>query len=126
MVKLLLGNKDLFENLGFEVESAGGVSVIVSSLPLVPGSSRPAAEWIRDMLNELLECHVPQMALPLQSAAGAACKAAIKAHDQLSLSGMEKLLDELKNCRQGTLCPHGRPTMIEFSLRELERRFGRK
>ena len=38
----------------------------------------------------------------------------------------DELLRELKNCRQGTLCPHGRPTMITLSLREIEKRFGRR
>ena len=35
-------------------------------------------------------------------------------------------LEELKQCRQGTLCPHGRPTIITLSLREIEKRFGRR
>ncbi|MBR7121596.1 MAG: DNA mismatch repair endonuclease MutL [Lentisphaeria bacterium] len=126
MIKLLTGNKELFEKLGFDVESAGGTTVIVSSVPLVPASHRPVAQWINDMLNELLENGSVHGTLPAENAARAACKAAVKAHDELTPESMEVLIEQLKNCRQGTLCPHGRPTMIEISGRELERRFGRK
>ena len=114
------------EKLGFDMENVGGTTVIVSSIPLVPGNHQPVAQWISDMLNELLEHGSIHGALPAEIAAGAACKAAIKAHDELSMENMEVLIEQLKNCRQGTLCPHGRPTMIELSNRELERRFGRK
>ena len=126
MIKVLLGNKELFEKLGFEVESAGGVTVIVSSLPLTPCAHQPVEKWLTDMLSELLDNHIPATSVPPEFAAKAACKAAVKAHDQLSAAAMNDLLEELQNCRQGTLCPHGRPTMIDVSLRELERRFGRK
>ena len=126
MIKLLEGNRELFEKLGFDMENVGGTTVIVSSIPLVPGNHQPVAQWISDMLNELLEHGSIHGALPAEIAAGAACKAAIKAHDELSMENMEVLIEQLKNCRQGTLCPHGRPTMIELSNKELERRFGRK
>ncbi len=126
MIKLLTGNRELFEKLGFDVESAGGTTVIVSSIPLVPSGHRPVNQWLNDMLNELLESGSIHGPLPAENAAKAACKAAVKAHDELSLENMQALIEQLKNCRQGTLCPHGRPTMIELSNRELERRFGRK
>ncbi|MBE6359264.1 MAG: DNA mismatch repair endonuclease MutL [Lentisphaerae bacterium] len=126
MIKLLDGNRELFEKLGFEVESAGGTTVLVNSIPLTPCSHQSVEKWLHDMLNELLDSGIPASAIPPETIARAACKAAVKAHDELPLSAMESLLEQLKNCRQGTLCPHGRPTMIEVSLRELERRFGRK
>ena len=126
MIKLLTGNKELFEKLGFEIESAGGTAVIVSAVPAAIINHPPAGEWLHDMLNELLDCAIPSSAVPPEFAARAACKAAVKAHDELSGDAMEKLLRQLKECHQGTLCPHGRPTMVEISIRELERRFGRK
>ena len=79
-----------------------------------------------DMLNELLESGSAATAIPPEFVARAACKAAVKAHDQLSAEAQNLLLEQLTECRQGTLCPHGRPTMIELSNKELERRFGRK
>jgi DNA mismatch repair protein MutL len=126
MIKLLTGNKELFEKLGFEVESAGGTTVMVNSIPLTPFEHRDISSWLLDMLNELLESGSPATAIPPEFAAKAACKAAVKAHEQLSAETQNLLLEQLKECQQGTLCPHGRPTMIELSLRELERRFFRR
>ena len=126
MIKLLTGNKELFEKLGFEVESAGGTTVMVNSIPLTPFEHRDISSWLLDMLNELLESGSAATAIPPEFVARAACKAAVKAHDQLSAEAQNLLLEQLKECRQGTLCPHGRPTMIELSLRELERRFFRR
>lgn len=126
MVKLLEGSKDLFVRLGFDLESMGGTTVIVNAIPLVPCEHRPVGVWIYDMLNELLENSGSSGMISPESAAGAACKAAIKAHEQLTLPAMNELLAQLRACRQGTLCPHGRPTMFELPLKEIERRFGRR
>ncbi|MBR2626267.1 MAG: DNA mismatch repair endonuclease MutL [Lentisphaeria bacterium] len=126
MIKLLEGNREIFEKLGFEIESAGGTSVIVSAVPVTPFDHRDIENWLCDMLNELLDCAIPASAMPPETAAKAACKAAVKAHDMLPDEALDSLLEQLKNCRQGTLCPHGRPTMVELSIRELERRFYRK
>ena len=126
MIKLLLGNREVFEALGFEVESAGGTAVIVSSIPVTPCAHQSVQSWLYDMLEELLDNGSPASAVPPQFAARAACKAAVKAHDPLPPEALESLISGLRSCRQGTLCPHGRPTMVEVSLREMERRFGRK
>ncbi|MCI5779352.1 MAG: DNA mismatch repair endonuclease MutL [Lentisphaeria bacterium] len=126
MVKLLEGNRELFALLGFEVESAGGAAVLVNSIPLVPCAHRPVGVWLYDMLNELLEESDRSGMIAPEFAARAACKAAVKAHEHLTLPEMETLLAQLRQCRQGTLCPHGRPTMVEVPKREIERRFGRR
>ena len=124
LLTLLMRNLDFFQALGFSFASAGGLAVIVSALPLNLKSRRPLDELITDMLNGLLdENYTPG---DLEAVARAACHAADKAHDELTVAGAEQLLKELRNCRQGTLCPHGRPTMITLSMREIEKRFGRR
>lgn len=126
MVKLLENSKELFAMLGFDTESIGGTAVIINAVPLVPCAHRKIGVWLYDMLSELLENSGSSTMLSPEYAARAACKAAVKAHETLSLAEMENLLSQLRQCRQGTLCPHGRPTMIEFPLKEIERRFGRR
>lgn len=79
-----------------------------------------------DMLHELQENHGTRLPVDLEAVARAACKAAVKAHDELSMPELEKLLSELRECRQGTLCPHGRPTILAITLREIEQRFSRR
>ena len=53
------------------------------------------------------------------------CKQAVKAKDRLQVRELEQLLDALRHCDMPYTCPHGRPTLIEMSCSELERKFGR-
>jgi DNA mismatch repair protein MutL len=55
----------------------------------------------------------------------AACKAAIKAGQKLSAAEMEQLLADKEHTEYANRCPHGRPTIIKFSLTELEKQFKR-
>lgn len=54
-----------------------------------------------------------------------ACKAAVKAGDRLQTPELAALIDLREDVERSSNCPHGRPTSIRLSLRELERRFGR-
>ncbi len=54
------------------------------------------------------------------------CKGAIKAHDRLSLYEMEELVAQLLKCENPYTCPHGRPTMLRLTPKELEKMFKRK
>jgi DNA mismatch repair protein MutL len=54
------------------------------------------------------------------------CRHAVKANDPLRYLEVEKLIQDLLECDLPYCCPHGRPTMIQISLGELEKKFGRK
>jgi len=49
----------------------------------------------------------------------------VKANDALSPAELERLIEDLRRCAMPFTCPHGRPTLIEMSYRELEKTFGR-
>ena len=126
--RLLMKNREIFEKLGFAFEESGGFTVLVSAVPEdLASACRSPEDMIPDMLEDLLmkQRGVP-VAVDYEAAARAACHNAIRAHEFLSLSAAENLIRELKACRQGTLCPHGRPTMITITQRELEKRFQRR
>ena len=53
------------------------------------------------------------------------CRHAVKANDPLAGPELENLVADLRRCRMPYTCPHGRPTLIEMSLKELEKKFGR-
>jgi DNA mismatch repair protein MutL len=53
------------------------------------------------------------------------CRHAVKANDPLSGPELENLVKDLRQCAMPYTCPHGRPTLIEISYRELEKKFGR-
>jgi len=54
------------------------------------------------------------------------CRHAVKAHDILREPEMVRLIQDLLDCELPYCCPHGRPTMIQVSYGELEKKFGRK
>ena len=49
----------------------------------------------------------------------------LKANDTLRGPELEKLIEDLKACEMPYTCPHGRPTLIEMTFGELEKKFGR-
>ncbi|MHC1767979.1 MAG: DNA mismatch repair endonuclease MutL [Verrucomicrobiia bacterium] len=53
------------------------------------------------------------------------CRHAVKANDALSSPELENLVSDLRQCTMPYTCPHGRPTLIEMSYRELDKKFGR-
>jgi DNA mismatch repair protein MutL len=55
----------------------------------------------------------------------AACKAAIKAGQKLTDSEIEQLIADKETVDNSSHCPHGRPTVIKFTLSELEKQFKR-
>ena len=53
------------------------------------------------------------------------CRHAVKANDTLHEEELKRLIDDLKGCKMPYTCPHGRPTIIEMTYSELEKKFGR-
>jgi len=54
-----------------------------------------------------------------------ACKAAVKAGDQMSHDELAALLARRAEIERSSNCPHGRPTTLRLTLRDLEKQFGR-
>ncbi|MCQ2380378.1 MAG: DNA mismatch repair endonuclease MutL [Victivallaceae bacterium] len=126
-LELLCRNQKMFEDLGFSFERMGRDSVMVNALPdNFSGMKCTLEEFFDDFLQELVDNPEQGGLVRPELAARAACRAAVKAHDELTLEQARILLGELRACRQGTLCPHGRPTMVVIGRRELEKRFGRR
>lgn len=126
LATLLLRNRKIFEAIGFDIEPLGSCTVMLNSVPAALSDHRDLAVMIPDMLQELLENAGRNLPVELEYVARAACRAAVKAHDKLPPAAADELLRQLGECRQGTLCPHGRPTMITVTLREIEKRFVRR
>jgi DNA mismatch repair protein MutL len=133
-VERLMNNKDQLFSLGFDYEIFSGTDIVVRSLPTFMGRME-AKEVLQDLGtgNELHDgCTPPDREflpgdLPVKERllSLTACRGAIKAHEHLSLSQMEKLLKDLFECEIPLHCAHGRPTMIRLPLSALERWFKR-
>lgn len=114
-----------FKEAGFEIENLGHDTVMINAIP-APLNQDNAGGLVRDMLAEMLESGGKSGQSDLESVASAACAAAVKAKDKMSIVEAESLIRQMNRCEMPFSCPHGRPTIVNLSLRELEKRFGRK
>jgi DNA mismatch repair protein MutL len=117
----------LLEGTGFQVEPFGGRSVIVHSVP-TPHPYFDAERCLREMVAELTEGSPLVDSARTQHqriALSMACKGAIKAGQKLSQREMSELFDRLFATELPYHDIHGRPTVVQLSLTELHRRFGR-
>ena len=118
-------NNALFATLGFHMEPAGELDYRLTEVPAdVPVSE--AEDVIREFLAGLGDMHAATAAeIRQHGLATTACRAAIKAGEELSLRQMQILLEELAHTKFPYTCPHGRPTILKFSSDELAKMFKR-
>ncbi|HEY6290789.1 MAG TPA: DNA mismatch repair endonuclease MutL [Terriglobia bacterium] len=111
---------------GFEVEPFGQRTIAVKTAP-----AELAADAVDKLLVEILDGlrdearNLTLEVLRGRISASLACRAAIKIHMPLDRSKMEWLLGELGRAESPMSCPHGRPVMLRYTIRELERAFRR-
>jgi DNA mismatch repair protein MutL len=111
---------------GFEVEPMGPKSVAIQAMPA--GVGAPDAE---KLLTEILDgierenAAISIETLRAKIAASTACHAAIKVNMPLEQSKMEWLLDALAKTDCPMSCPHGRPVVLRYSMKEIEKAFHR-
>ena len=115
----------LLDGVGIELEPFGPQSYIVRSHPSwFPEGDEEAL--IRELIDWVLKHdRLSLAALRDESAKQMACKAAIKANRHLRRDEMESLLSRLEDCVNPFTCPHGRPVLVEFSTRDIEKMFKR-
>ena len=121
----LLSNRDLLDELGFEIDEFGENTVILRQIPM-DLSPDHAAEAIEEMAADLLSGRREKASSVRDEVLHTvACKAAIKAgwkNDEAELLAVVKEVmgrDDLKHC------PHGRPICITLSKKQLEKQFKR-
>ncbi len=125
-VRLIEEHKNIFYELGFEVEDFGGDTFAVYSYPAALGEIDIGAEFekiITDLFNQEIEPDkIPSVTKFLASIA---CHCAVRAQEKLSEEKISSLLERLWKTDAPYTCPHGRPTMVTVTLNELEKRFKR-
>ncbi|HXY30040.1 MAG TPA: DNA mismatch repair endonuclease MutL [Gemmatimonadaceae bacterium] len=119
-------NREYLERLGFEIEGFGGHTLIVSAVPM-PHPRFDAPRCLRDTLDALTgDRDAGTTTRHERLAATLACKAAIKAGDDLSPGEMRALYVALARTTLPAHDVHGRATIVHLSWDEVERRFGRR
>ncbi len=116
----------LLEAMGFGVSDFGGDAFMVDALPVCLGdvSARSVLAAVATSLEQSGERGGTQQWAE-ERVAKAACRAAVKARDKLSLQEIERLVIDLAGAEMPYTCPHGRPTLIFMGFNELDKKFGR-
>ncbi len=133
VIELTLAQQAVFADIadelarnGFEVEPFGARSVAVKIAP-----AGVEAHAVEHMLHELLDQFSrEEQALNLEKirariAASIACHAAIKVNMPLEQNKMEWLLAELSKTDCPMTCPHGRPVVLRYSMKDIQKAFKR-
>ena len=120
-------NGESLEKMGFILEPFGDSTLKIDGIPQFFRSDDPALA-VRQLVDELrsMTTTTSRLRMGEDVIAKTVCRHAIKANDTLRLPEVERLITDLLACELPYCCPHGRPTMIQISHAELEKKFGRK
>jgi DNA mismatch repair protein MutL len=119
-------NLPALARLGVGLSEFGERTFLLDALPPFVKTSSPR-RFALELADELRSAGSSINAWRLGEAmvAKTVCRHAVKANDPLTGSELEGLVEDLRQCEMPYTCPHGRPTLIEMSFRELEKKFGR-
>ena len=123
----LLAQVETLQQAGVGITRFGPSSFLVDALPAMV-KARDVAEFIRTVIIDLQQEGGETRKgrrLSEEVVAKTVCRHAVKANDALKPAEWDHLLHDLLACDLPYTCPHGRPTMIQLSLAELEKKFGR-
>jgi len=115
-----------FEKLGLEIEHFGGNTFVVKSVPGILSGRQ-----VKPLIMEIVEKMIKTGFAPgLEKAMDEflilmACHSAIRANQSLTDVQIKGLFEQLENCENPSHCPHGRPTWIKWTIKDLEKSFGR-
>jgi DNA mismatch repair protein MutL len=115
------------QKAGVGIAPFGASAFLVDALPAMV-KPRDVAGFIRNILTDLQQEGGEtrkSRRVSEEVVAKTVCRHAVKANDVLRPAEWDRLLHDLLACELPYTCPHGRPTMIELSFAELEKKFGR-
>lgn len=120
----LIGNIELLEKSGFEIEDFGNSSVIVRAIP-----SFLTGDDVTSVLTEIAEGIISTGRVSNDRLEHifhtVSCRAAVKAGNSISRTEMQSLAERVLSDKDIMYCPHGRPVAFEIKKKELEKQFGR-
>lgn len=116
----------VLSQLGVGLSEFGEHTFLLDALPPF-AKAADARKFMLELVDELKASGdgVNPIRLGELVVARTVCRHAVKANDPLAGQELENLIEDLRQCDMPYTCPHGRPTLIELSLRELEKKFGR-
>ena len=124
---LIENNLDIFSKLGFTMEMSGENEFRLIEIP-ADASDSDSENMLREIISSIVENEISEdIAANIRKnvLAVTACRAAIKAGQELNQKQMQIILDDLAKTPNPYTCPHGRPTIIKFSSNDLAKMFKR-
>ncbi len=125
--EFLLNNTSLFKKFGFDIQEFGKNTFALRGVPIL-FSNPVGIEFFNEMLELLINENKKINSiydLHLNKIASIACKSSVKANTYLSEKEVKDLISNMLTLENPNTCPHGRPTMIEVSKKEIEKLFKR-
>lgn len=124
--ELLNQYMDQFTRIGFEIEEFGQDSYAVRAVPdnLFSIAKKDLLLQMLDGLSDELNRNLSPEIID-EKIASMSCKAAVKGNMKLSAAEVDTLIGELLTLENPYHCPHGRPTIIAMTKKELEKKFKR-
>lgn len=124
-LEILKENITLLEGFGFEFETFIGNQYALKAVPYLL-KDPSGVGFFTEILDSLSEQKIRSVFdMKLLTVATMACKAAVKGHDLMSFQEAEAMIGRLLKLENPFSCPHGRPTIIEMTKYELEKKFKR-
>ena len=122
---ILLGNRELLDKLGFEIDEFGDNTVLLRQIPMDLDPDN-AAETIEAIATDLLNGRQEKAeSVRDEILHTVACKAAIKAGWHTDKKELEALVKQVMAQEELKYCPHGRPICVTLSKKQLEKQFKR-
>lgn len=123
--QLYLENREVLKEAGFVMEDFGDRSISIREVPLFLGKVQ-ASSYLHEILDNIRNLgkgnkeDVKHLRI-----ATAACKASIKAYEPLTMEEMRHLINELRFISEPFTCPHGRPTLVKLTEKDMQKMFRR-
>lgn len=127
-VQILNDNLEVFKTLGFDIESFSGNTISIDAVPNEIANKEDIATLVRGLIDDIVNSKKPSnmQGRIEQMLHFMACRSAVKFGQRLTYDEQVQLIYDLEKTERKFTCPHGRPTMIELTFDELDKRFGRK
>ena len=117
---ILPGLKDEISKYGFTMEPFGDRNWLVRTVPAILAGGN----WLM-ALREIIDEPAAGAARTDNILKSLACHSVVRAGQILSETEMKSLVQRMENATRPFTCPHGRPTLINLSIKQLEKEFGR-
>jgi len=125
--EILMNNIDIINASGFEVEHKSGSRWLIKAAPVLLHEEELEKSFLNLLDDIKLEgFNIDRERLIDKMAKTLACHSAVRSGEELTREKMKELLHLLNQTDTPSVCPHGRPTMVELSLDEIKKIFKRK